>query len=93
MQNLAIDLSKVALILWSGMLIISGSIWILSSQVRRLGDLMEQRLRTTAAGAGPMAAARAYSSIHSTTAITLREAAPASRCSTRTVAAGIGDTD
>ncbi len=36
-----INLTSLALILWSGMLVISGSIWILSSQVRKIADLLE----------------------------------------------------
>ncbi|HWE37311.1 MAG TPA: hypothetical protein VG406_12155 [Isosphaeraceae bacterium] len=41
--NLTHSLSNLALILWSGMLIIAGSVWVLSSQVRRLTDLLERR--------------------------------------------------
>ena len=40
-----INLTSLAVILWSGMLIISGSIWVLSSQVRRLVDHMEEQAR------------------------------------------------
>jgi hypothetical protein len=43
MLHLNINLTSLAAILWSGMLIISGSIWILSSQVRRLTDILESR--------------------------------------------------
>ena len=38
-----VNLTSLAVILWSGMLIISGSIWVLSSQVRRLVDHMEEQ--------------------------------------------------
>lgn len=40
---LTVNLTSLAAILWSGMLIIAGSIWVLSSQVRRLSDLLEQQ--------------------------------------------------
>jgi hypothetical protein len=40
-----ISLTSLALVLWSGMIIIAGSIWILSSQVRKLADIMEQQAR------------------------------------------------
>jgi hypothetical protein len=40
-----INLTSLAVILWSGMLIIAGSIWVLSSQVRRLVDHMEEQSR------------------------------------------------
>ncbi len=41
MLNLNISLTSLAVILWSGMMVIAGSIWILSSQVRKLADLIE----------------------------------------------------
>ncbi len=47
MLNFNINLTSLAVILWAGMLVISGSIWVLSSQVRRLGDLMEQHGRAS----------------------------------------------
>jgi hypothetical protein len=37
------NLTSLAVILWSGMLIIAGSIWVLASQVRKLADLVEQQ--------------------------------------------------
>ncbi len=40
-----ISFTSLAVILWSGMLIISGSIWVLSSQVRKLVDVVEQQGR------------------------------------------------
>jgi hypothetical protein len=49
--NLTHSLSNLALILWSGMLIIAGSIWVLSSQVRRLTDLLERRSKEESATA------------------------------------------
>jgi hypothetical protein len=91
MPNLTVDLCKLALILWSGMLIISGSIWILTSQVRRLGDLLEERARTTAAGEPQVRAARAYSSTPHPTA-TARRHAVSTRV-TRTVATGFRGPD
>ncbi len=45
MIHLNISLTSLAAILWSGMLIIAGSIWVLSSQVRKLVDLLEERGR------------------------------------------------
>ena len=42
MLNFNINLTSLAVILWSGMLVIAGSIWVLSSQVRKLADLIEQ---------------------------------------------------
>jgi hypothetical protein len=45
MLNFNINLTSLAVILWSGMLIISGSIWVLSSQVRKLADILEDRSR------------------------------------------------
>lgn len=51
MLNLNINLTSLALILWSGMLVIAGSIWVLSSQVRKLADLLEDRPKERAAAA------------------------------------------
>jgi DNA-binding GntR family transcriptional regulator len=42
-MQFTVSLTSLAAILWSGMLIISGSIWVLSSQVRRLVDHMEEQ--------------------------------------------------
>jgi hypothetical protein len=42
-MQFTVNLTSLAAILWSGMLIISGSIWVLSSQVRRLVDHMEEQ--------------------------------------------------
>jgi len=46
--KLNIDLTSLALIIWSGMLIISGSVMVLSSQVRRLSDFLEKRAKSPA---------------------------------------------
>jgi hypothetical protein len=43
MLNFNINLTSLAVILWSGMLIIAGSIWVLSSQVRKLADILEEQ--------------------------------------------------
>lgn len=43
MLNFNINLTSLAIILWSGMLIIAGSIWVLSSQVRKLADILEEQ--------------------------------------------------
>jgi hypothetical protein len=42
-MNFPINLTSAAVILWSGMLIIAGSIWVLASQVRKLADLVERQ--------------------------------------------------
>src|SRR5258708_7409692 len=47
MLNFNINLTSLAIILWSGMLVIAGSIWVLSSQVRKLADIMEDQSRIT----------------------------------------------
>ncbi len=47
MLNFNINLTSLAIILWSGMLIIAGSIWVLSSQVRKLADLLEDQGRAS----------------------------------------------
>ena len=61
MLNFNINLTSLAVILWSGMLIISGSIWVLSSQVRKLADLLEaQQARTGAPESDPLPALRVY---------------------------------
>ena len=48
------NLSSLAFILWSGMLIIAGSIWVLSSQVRKLADVLEDRENQGAAVVRPV---------------------------------------
>src|SRR5512135_2699239 len=59
MLNFNINPTSLAMILWSGMLIISGSIWVLSSQVRKLADLLEvQQARTGAPKSDPLPALR-----------------------------------
>lgn len=40
-----INLTSLAIILWSGMLIISGSIWVLCAQVGKLSDIIEASAR------------------------------------------------
>jgi hypothetical protein len=75
MPNFDADLSRVALILWSGMLIIAGSIWILTAQVRRLGEVLEGRPRSPAAGAGATAPAPPGATI-TTARATTRHSAP-----------------
>jgi hypothetical protein len=52
--NFNVNLTGLAFILWSGMLIISGSIWVLSSQVRKLADLYEERESQGAAAVRPV---------------------------------------
>lgn len=49
MLHFNINLTSLAFILWSGMLIIAGSILVLSSQVRKVADLIEDQGRTTTA--------------------------------------------
>ncbi len=55
MLHFNINLTSLAVILWSGMLIIAGSIWVLSSQVRKLVDLLEQQGKAGARGARTVA--------------------------------------
>ncbi|MBV8234038.1 MAG: hypothetical protein JO329_29005 [Planctomycetaceae bacterium] len=64
MSSFNINVTSLALILWSGMLIIAGSIWVLSSQVRKLADLYEEDAKSAVAigqhgafGRGPTALA------------------------------------
>jgi hypothetical protein len=45
MPSLTINLTSFAVIIWSGMLIIAGSVWVLTSQVRKLVDVIEERGR------------------------------------------------
>ncbi len=40
-----INLTSLAIILWSGMLIISGSIWVLCAEIRKVHDLMDAHYR------------------------------------------------
>ena len=51
MLQFNISLTSLAVVLWSGMLIIAGSIWVLSSQVRKLADLLEQQGKDGMSGA------------------------------------------
>ena len=64
MLSFNINVTSLALILWLGMLIIAGSIWVLSSQVRKLADLYEENAKSAVAigqhgrsGRGPTAVA------------------------------------
>jgi hypothetical protein len=41
MLQLNVNLTTLAAILWLGMLIISGSIWVLASQVRKIADVLD----------------------------------------------------
>ena len=53
-MNFTVNLTSLAVILWSGMLIIAGSIWVLSSQVRLLADIVaEQGRRVNGSENGP----------------------------------------
>lgn len=88
MQNLTIDLTKLAFIVWSGMLIISGSIWILTSQIRRVGDILEERTKVTVAGEGRLRSTRADSTTFPAAVTSRRIVAPAPHRVTRTVAVG-----
>ena len=49
MLSFNINVTSLALILWLGMLIIAGSIWVLSSQVRKLADLYEENAKSPVA--------------------------------------------
>lgn len=59
MLQFNINLTSLAVILWSGMLIIAGSVLVLSSQVRKVADLMEEHSSRTAAST------RSAESVHS----------------------------
>lgn len=48
MLQLNISLTTLAVILWSGMMVIAGSIWVLCSQVRKVADLLEHQGRREA---------------------------------------------
>jgi hypothetical protein len=54
MLHFNINLTSLAVILWSGMLIITGSIWVLASQVRRLAEIMEDRSLPSASSSEPI---------------------------------------
>jgi hypothetical protein len=54
MLNFNINLTSLAIILWSGMLIIAGSIWVLSSQVCKLAEILADRRSSPAAAEGPV---------------------------------------
>jgi hypothetical protein len=84
MVNFNFNLTSMAVILWSGMLIISGSIWVLASQVRKLADLYEDRADAGAATVRPpaprrdsTAASRARVTRRSTSATAHRSSRPA----------------
>lgn len=56
MHNLSFNMTSLAIILWSGMLIIAGSIWVLCSQIGKLTDIIEANGRQSApASAEPVA--------------------------------------
>jgi hypothetical protein len=59
MLHFNISLTTLAVILWSGMLIIAGSIWVLASQVRKVADLLDQHSAQTSTQARRRAATRA----------------------------------
>jgi hypothetical protein len=62
-MQINVNVTSLAVILWLGMLIISGSIWVLSSQVRKVADLMEEHSRRTVPDAGLSQAARATTTV------------------------------
>lgn len=53
MLQFNINLTSLAVILWSGMLVIAGSVWVLSSQVRKVADLIEEHSQRAAAESRP----------------------------------------
>jgi hypothetical protein len=67
MLQVNISLTTLAAILWLGMLIISGSIWILASQVRKVADVLsgldERALRL--AGASGRRVGQRHDPVHS----------------------------
>lgn len=58
MPPFSINLTSLAVVLWSGMLIVAGSVLVLSSQVRKVADLMEHHSNRTAADARLVESAR-----------------------------------
>lgn len=48
MLHFNINLTSLAVILWSGMLIIAGSIWVLSSQVHKLSEHLDHHANARA---------------------------------------------
>jgi hypothetical protein len=42
MVQVQVSLTTLAAILWCGMLVIAGSIWVLASQVRRVADVIDR---------------------------------------------------
>lgn len=64
MLHFNINLTTLAVILWSGMLIIAGSIWVLASQVRKVADLLDQH--SSRATAPPRRAATTRALIRTT---------------------------
>jgi hypothetical protein len=61
--NFNINLTSLAVILWSGMLVIAGSIWVLASQVRKLADLYEDRAESGAVASRPRVPGRGNASV------------------------------
>lgn len=64
MLQFNINLTSLAVILWSGMLIVAGSVWVLSSQVRKVADLIEQHSERGAVDARLAASTRPAASGH-----------------------------
>jgi hypothetical protein len=87
MLNFNINLTSLAVILWSGMLIIAGSIWVLSSQVRRLADILEDRSKSSAPAEGLADQAR-WSSSTAQVRVARRGASIRARGAVRTAVAG-----
>lgn len=57
-MKLNLDLSSLAMILWCGMAIIAGSIWVLASQVRKVADILEQQTKSENRARQAMGSAR-----------------------------------
>src|SRR5438067_9749274 len=81
MLNFNINLTSLAVILWSGMLIISGSIWVLASQVRKLADLWEDQAHQGAALVRPPVPGRGFAAVNRTRVA--RRSSPPQRPSSR----------
>ena len=63
MLQFNINLTSLAIILWSGMLVIAGSVWVLSSQVRKVADLIEQHSDRAASEARSVPSPRTGASV------------------------------
>ena len=81
-----INLTSLAIILWSGMLIISGSIWVLCAQIGKLSDIIEAHARQ-GHSVSPEASSRSVRPARVARATVRRSASGTSRRALRVVSA------